>query len=760
MKQGERLVRITGDNVSGNASGFYKKILSILLIVSVTFALASPVLAAGPMTESVIEIPVDAGQEYTEETADVPDAEPEMEEYAADAGEEPWSDPMEESASEIPGETGTDSELTAPEEVPEDTESELTGAADKAQPQYLSVCWQDDYMQKIDLGSGLTEDELGKKARSLLKTMGLPEDTYILTVKSDGAFATIMSRDYADGDEEVRVLAHMGYYMTATRNTLSAFRIARALGYHYVGGDVRFTKDNIPVVVHDETINATARCADGSVIDGAVYVRQHTYKELLKYDFGLSTNSVWKGEKIPTLEEYMTLCYRIGLIPNIHIKPDSGLTVSNFRSVAEIVVATGMQGVATYAANYVNYLEPIVAVDPVSIVDIVIQDKWDPHYVTDVLSLKTDQNQVQLGVVKRLLAPNIATTCRYNGILLTTSANSEAEAAALDKHVSMMATDGALPPEIIRGAARRSYHGGDYITADPVSGTDYRLLAHANVGVMMRIIGSKPKTALRLDTEPANKEVAMFRFIKLSNGYYNIISSRNMYAVGIKNGSKADGALLQIADRNTSFVSQMWELVHNDDGSVSFVNYHSGKALSITGGIEKKNSSLCQYTFDGRSSQKFWLKMSDVQIDMKFVGKTIRFQPPGSSIAIATAGNSTAQGARAQTVKYAENNIQKFNLFYSGDGYYRIVNKKTGYCMTNDGDRIVSMRAWDNKDTQRWKLVWNGSGTGLYSGTYRIICKTGSTVLTIDGTVNSLKDIKADPWRGLRQQQWRLTSAG
>ena len=47
---------------------------------------------------------------------------------------------------------------TAAEEVPEDTESELTGAADKAQPQYLSVCWQDDYMQKIDLGSGLTED--------------------------------------------------------------------------------------------------------------------------------------------------------------------------------------------------------------------------------------------------------------------------------------------------------------------------------------------------------------------------------------------------------------------------------------------------------------------------------------------------------------------------------------------------------------------------------------------------------------------------
>ena len=149
-----------------------------------------------------------------------------------------------------------------------------------------------------------------------------------------------------------------------------------------------------------------------------------------------------------------------------------------------------------------------------------------------------------------------------------------------------------------------------------------------------------------------------------------------------------------------------------------------------------------------------------VFIDPEIIDKTIRFQPSGSSIAIATAGNSTAQGARAQTAKYAENNIQKFNLFYSGDGYYRIVNKKTGYCVTNDGDRIVSMRAWANKDTQRWKLVWNGNGTGLYSGTYRIICKADNTVLTIDGTVNSLKDIKADPWRGLRQQQWRLTNAG
>ncbi len=646
--------------------------------------------------------------------------------------------------------------------VPEETEfpaEEMVGTRDE---RCLNITWQDGYIQKIQLDSAASEAQLLSQSRTILTKMGLPSDTYQITADEAGVSAEIISRDYYDGDDEVRVLAHMGYHMTATENTLSAYRVARALGFHYVGGDIRFTKDNVPVVVHDTTINATARKADGNAIGMPVTVRKYNYEELLEYDFGLSTDPVWKGEKIPTLEEYLTLCNKIGLIPNIHIKTDSGLTNENFCSVAEIVMRTGMQGIAAYAANYVSYLRPIIEIDPISIVDIVITDKWDPHYVTDALSLRTGENQVEIGVIRRLYAKSIAATCRFNNILLTTSAVSGEAAKTLDSHVSMISTDGVLPDVIIKGARVRETYGGNYIESDPSARKDYQLLAHANTGVMVRMIASRPQTELRLDTNPDNTEVSMFRFERNSEGYYNIICSRNMLAVGVKGGSTANGAAIILANCNLSFKSQMWTIIHNDDGSVSFINRHSGKALQEVNDLQKRNTHFAQNTYDGRSSQKFWLRLSSKQITMKYVGSVVRLQPQDSTVVIGTAGNSAANGANVQTVKLAENDSQKFTLLYSGDGYYRIVNKKSGLCLTMSGNgptgNIIAA-AWDNKSSQRWKLVWNGNGKGMYVGTYRLICKQGNTGVTIDGTASAGKNIKADWWTGKKEQQWMIKTA-
>lgn len=250
----------------------------------------------------------------------------------------------------------------------------------------------------------------------------------------------------------------------------------------------------------------------------------------------------------------------------------------------------------------------------------------------------------------------------------------------------------------------------------------------------------------------------MFRFERNSEGYYNILCSRNMLAVGVKGGSMENGAVVILADRNRRFRSQMWELVHNDDGSVSFINRHSGKALQEIGDLQKKSTFFEQGTYDGRSSQRFWLKESAEQIDMEYVDSIVRFQPPKSSIAISTENNSAAVGATVMTVKYAEDDIQKYTLLYSGDGYYRIVNVKSGLVLTlKEKDSVGSIisSTWGNKSSQRWKLVMNNDEK--YPDTYRFVSKYNSSVITIKGSVNSARAIIAEKWSGKRQQQWRIT---
>ena len=93
----------------------------------------------------------------------------------------------------------------------------------------------------------------------------------------------------------VRSINHMGFNLTTPENTEWSFDAAKFNGFNYVETDVRLTKDRVPVLLHDATINRTARNADGSKLQGNVYLSSLTFDEVRKYDFGLFYNEKYKG---------------------------------------------------------------------------------------------------------------------------------------------------------------------------------------------------------------------------------------------------------------------------------------------------------------------------------------------------------------------------------------------------------------------------------------------------------------------------------
>ena len=93
---------------------------------------------------------------------------------------------------------------------------------------------------------------------------------------------------------------------------MTAFRSAVELGVDGIETDIHLTKDGILVITHDEEIRR--------VSDGSGMVKDLTYEELLKYDFGIWMGEAYKGEQIPRLEELLDLLEDTSIMLNIEIK--------------------------------------------------------------------------------------------------------------------------------------------------------------------------------------------------------------------------------------------------------------------------------------------------------------------------------------------------------------------------------------------------------------------------------------------------------
>lgn len=119
---------------------------------------------------------------------------------------------------------------------------------------------------------------------------------------------------------KIQVINHRGYDRIAPENTLSAFMLSKMKGYSWIETDVRSTSDSVIVLLHDSSINRTARNADGTKITKTFFINNITYADVLNYDFGIWKSKSYRGEKIPTLKQALKLCKRIDLKMTIEIK--------------------------------------------------------------------------------------------------------------------------------------------------------------------------------------------------------------------------------------------------------------------------------------------------------------------------------------------------------------------------------------------------------------------------------------------------------
>ena len=110
----------------------------------------------------------------------------------------------------------------------------------------------------------------------------------------------------------MNVTAHRGVSSLAPENTLAAFIKAAELGCEWIELDVQLSEDEIPVVIHDKSVE---RCTNGKGI-----VSKMTLHELQALDAGSWFDRTFCEETIPSLKEALQLAQEQGLKVNIELK--------------------------------------------------------------------------------------------------------------------------------------------------------------------------------------------------------------------------------------------------------------------------------------------------------------------------------------------------------------------------------------------------------------------------------------------------------
>lgn len=116
---------------------------------------------------------------------------------------------------------------------------------------------------------------------------------------------------YMDGSK-ILLGGHRGDRRHFPENTMPAFRAMVDLGCDAVETDVRMTKDGHLVLIHDRSVARTT--------NGQGNIDEMTLAEVRALDAGFWKGDEFKGEKIPTAEEFLEFVAGTDLVINWELK--------------------------------------------------------------------------------------------------------------------------------------------------------------------------------------------------------------------------------------------------------------------------------------------------------------------------------------------------------------------------------------------------------------------------------------------------------
>lgn len=252
---------------------------------------------------------------------------------------------------------------------------------------------------------------------------------------------------------------------------------------------------------------------------------------------------------------------------------------------------------------------------------------------------------------------------------------------------------------------------------------------------------------------------------RIIDGEYVLVSAlRRSAAVDIMWGSSADGANIQLYDRNGSgaqkwkieydgedsytiknaangksldvaaagvwngtnvqlytyneSAAQKWRLVKNDDGTYLIYSVCSGRALDITHGYSYNGANIQIYQPNRTLAQKWFLVPTKTIDNGEY---TINLNSSDGKVVDIVGGTDGADDfTNVQVYKNNGTEAQKWKIIYGDDGYYTILNIETGKVLDVLGAGVesginVQLYQSNNSCAQKWIIAESGDGYKILS---------------------------------------------
>ena len=122
-----------------------------------------------------------------------------------------------------------------------------------------------------------------------------------------------------------KLIGHRGVKNLKPENTLESIRTAFDLGLECVEIDVKVSKDNIPLLLHDDTLDRTT--------NGSGLVCNFTFDQINHLDAGYYFYNSKTDIKVPSLSSVLDLIKRKQKYLNIELKPNKNYEELNVKNI-------------------------------------------------------------------------------------------------------------------------------------------------------------------------------------------------------------------------------------------------------------------------------------------------------------------------------------------------------------------------------------------------------------------------------------------
>ena len=222
-----------------------------------------------------------------------------------------------------------------------------------------------------------------------------------------------------------KLIGHRGVKDLVPENTLQSINQAIQLNIKWIEVDVKISKDHIPFLLHDNSLQRTTS-GKGSPLN-------YRYCELSKLDAGSWFDRKYKNLYPPTLKEVLNICSQKNIGVNIELKPNKGFEEENVMAITNLIKKHKFDCYYFFSSFDWFSVIKIKKLLPKSYVGFLINSFDQKMNFIKVLNKCSEHNIFSCGFNITIISDKIIKLCKNCGILVTVYSSQNIEKNEAEK---------------------------------------------------------------------------------------------------------------------------------------------------------------------------------------------------------------------------------------------------------------------------------------------------------------------------------------